>query len=503
MTWRLSALARTAGLVLLAIVLSAHVGTLDAFFVGMAGPYRVQVRVRPPGVIPGLADITVRVDGDGVQRVTTQAAQWNVGSRGAPSPDEAKPVEGATGLYGSQLWLMTRGSYAVRVHVSGTRGEGTAVIPVVSAPTVRLPMQRGTGIMLAAMGVVLVAGMITLVSSAARESVLPPGATPDVRRKRSGRVAAVVSAAVLVVALTGGRAWWGSVDTAYAEGLYRPMESTLAVQSDTSGRTARLTISNETWQLRGFTPLIPDHGKLVHLFLVRDSADALLHLHPVSADSTTFDATLGAAPAGTYRYFADIVHESGFTQTLSGTTVIPPGASGVAPRFSDADDAISVASSAYRAGEADTLSDGSTLLFAQRDSIAAGQDVLLRFELRDASGTPATPEPYLGMPGHAIVMRDDGSVFVHLHAMGSISAAAQAALLAIERGDTLPSTSPNGPRPRLGGHDDHTPRPETPVGGSTLEFPFAFPQPGPYRVWVQLKRDGKIETASYVVRVAG
>jgi hypothetical protein len=114
---------------------------------------------------------------------------------------------------------------------------------------------------------------------------------------------------------------------------------------------------------------------------------------------------------------------------------------------------------------------------------------------------PAIPEPYLGMPGHAMVMRDDGSVFVHLHAMGSVSAAAQAALLAIERGDTLPSTRPNVPRPRLAEHGNHGSALAMPDAGSTLEFPFAFPKPGAYRVWVQLKRAGKVETASFAVRV--
>jgi hypothetical protein len=389
----------------------------------------------------------------------------------------------------------------VRVTVSGSLGEGTAVIPVVSAPTARLPMQRSFGVMLALMGAVLVAGMITLMGAAARESVLPPGATPDARRMRFGRIAAVGSAAVLVFALSGGRAWWGSVDRAYADGLYRPIESTIAVREDSGGRVGRLTMSSDAWQMRGFTPLIPDHGKLMHLFLVRDSGDVLLHLHPLSIDSSTFESRLGAVPAGRYRYFADIVHESGFTQTLTGTANVPPGAATSRPTaFSDPDDAVALKARAHAPGGTDTLGDGSTLRFVAPDSLVAGRDALLRFELRDAQGSPAIPESYLGMPGHAIVMRDDGSVFVHLHAMGSISPAAQEALLAIERGDTLRSRVPNVPRPRLTSHEGHAATSAARLE-SVLEFPFAFPKPGAYRVWVQLKRAGAIETATYVVQI--
>jgi hypothetical protein len=40
----------------------AHVGSPDTFFTGHAGPYPVRVSVRLPGVIPGRAEVTVRVD---------------------------------------------------------------------------------------------------------------------------------------------------------------------------------------------------------------------------------------------------------------------------------------------------------------------------------------------------------------------------------------------------------------------------------------------------------
>ena len=66
-------------------------------FKGEAGPYPVRVVVRLPGVIPGLAEISVRV-GDaktaGVSSVTAQAIQWNLGAGRRSLPDAAKPVPG-------------------------------------------------------------------------------------------------------------------------------------------------------------------------------------------------------------------------------------------------------------------------------------------------------------------------------------------------------------------------------------------------------------------------
>ena len=38
---------------------AAHVGSPNVFFDGMAGPYAVRVIIRPPSVVPGLAEIVV------------------------------------------------------------------------------------------------------------------------------------------------------------------------------------------------------------------------------------------------------------------------------------------------------------------------------------------------------------------------------------------------------------------------------------------------------------
>src|SRR3977135_1448403 len=66
---------RAAALVLAAMSM-AHVGSPDTFFGGKAGPYDVRVSVRLPGVIPGHAQVSVRVQGataPGSHHVTVRA----------------------------------------------------------------------------------------------------------------------------------------------------------------------------------------------------------------------------------------------------------------------------------------------------------------------------------------------------------------------------------------------------------------------------------------------
>ena len=40
--------------------LAAHVGSPDVFFDGQAGPYQLLVTIRPPQVVPGVAEIEIR-----------------------------------------------------------------------------------------------------------------------------------------------------------------------------------------------------------------------------------------------------------------------------------------------------------------------------------------------------------------------------------------------------------------------------------------------------------
>jgi hypothetical protein len=82
-----------------------------------------------------------------------------------------------------------------------------------------------------------------------------------------------------------------------------------------------LRIEVDAAERRGrWTPLIPDHGKLMHLFLVRDrEPGAFAHLHPVPRSEAEFEVPLPPLPAGPYHVYADVTHEDGFSETLVAT----------------------------------------------------------------------------------------------------------------------------------------------------------------------------------------
>ena len=487
---------RLAALAPIALVAAAHVGSPDTFFEGPAGPYSVRVIVRSPGVVPGLAQISVRVLAAPrtVRRVLVLPVYWDPRTAAPPPPDVAARVPGDSTLYGAALWLMTGGSYSVQVTVEGDAGVGTAQVPVMAVATRRLALQWSLGAGLLAFGVFLGVGAVTLIGAAVRESGLEPGETPDARRTRRARVAMGVSIAALAGGLLGGRAWWNAVDAQYRAGLYQALHATATVRGAGGGHALRLAIDDTSWTnaRRQWTPLVPDHGHLMHLFLVRDSTlSVFAHLHPLPVDSTSFEAALPPLASGRYRVYADIVHESGFAETLVATVDLPAPAGSWRP--SDADDAWTAGNGTRETGNVVRLEDGSTMTWDRSAApIVADQDAPLRFVVTDPGGRPATLEPYMGMAGHAMLTRADGAVFVHLHPAGSVSLAALETFQQRQPGDTirgalaqrLTTMQMTGAQARA-------------VPSGEVAFPYAFPRPGLYRIWVQVKRDGRILTGVF------
>lgn len=446
-----------AGLLGLALPLFAHVGSPNVFFDGNAGPYAIRVVVKAPGVVPGLADITVRTPAEAT-RVAVKPVKWDIGEAGSPPADEATRIAGDANAWAASLWLMSRGSYSIYVDVDGAKGRGRAIVPVTAVATQRLPMPKGLSYLLVAMGALLVLGAISLAGAGAREAVLTPGAEIDAAHRRRGRLALGTGVVIVALLVARGNAWWNEVDDDYRRILYKPLHIKTSV--DPRGELA-LVIDDSEWRTHAerFSPLMPDHGKLMHLFLIREDKSAIAHLHPQALARDRFHASVPSLPAGSYRVFADVTHESGFAQTLLDRVDVAAAAAAK----SDPDDAT-------YAGEP------SAMTMLSPDSARMNENVDLRFR------APGPIELYMGMAGHAVIVSDDFSVFVHLHPMGSVSMASQ---MKFAERDKLPHVMTMGVIPSDG----------------TVSFPYAFPKRGRYHVWVQTKVKGEVVTGKFVVNV--
>jgi hypothetical protein len=495
-------------LVLFPAGLQAHVGSPNVFFEGQAGPFPVHVVITPPEVIPGLAEISVRVDSTNVERVTALPIKWNAGKQGAPPPDIARPVRGETNLFNAQLWFMESGSQSVELEITGSSGTGRVMVPVDAVARRVLTMPKYLGTTLAVLGVALIALLVSVVGAAVRESSLTVGSQPTTRRRWGARGAMVFATIILLFLLWGGKNWWEAEAANYRNNrLYQPMAAVATVRAQNERRVLRLEINDPRFARSA--PLVPDHGKIMHLFLIREpKLDTFAHLHPVKLDRKTFECALPALPPGGYRLYADITYETGFSDTLT-TGVEIPGPLANSPETKsaetvDADDSWRDTSAlGLKPGETVCpLSTQYTMTWSPPRGLRVNQPVQLRFNVSDANGHPVELEAYLGMAGHLALRRDDGSVFTHLHPGGNASMASMR--LAVLRSE--------GKLPLRAAFGEEDPVCELPVptasdqkwlsgtpsdDGSMVSFPYAFPKPGHYRVWVQVRVKGEILTGVF------
>ena len=120
--------------------------------------------------------------------------------------------------------------------------------------------------------------------------------------------------------------------------------------------------------------------------------------------------------------------------------------------------------------------------------LKSGVPLSLRFRVIDHSGNPAGDlEPYMGMAAHAAVVRSDGTVFAHIHPTGSVPMASFELAQA-----SLPRGLGEGPQTTM----DMSQMGAQPIGAD-ISIPYGFPSAGRYRLFVQVKRAGRIETAFF------
>src|SRR5271156_1630178 len=539
------ALASLAVLLLIAPVW-AHVGNPDVYFQGAAGPYHLIITIRTPEMIPGTADVEILSATPGISKITVVPLYIvGPGAKYPPVGDLlAQSIEDPQ-YFSGKIWLMESGSWQVRVQVEGAQGAGELAVPVPAAARRTLPMEKSLGILLFALMSLLVVAIISIVGAARREATLPPGELPTAERSRRGRWMMLGTAVVVFGILYFGNSWWNSEASDKArQMIYKPPP--LEVSLEPNGKLL-LKMGESAWHRDRpetvMTNLMPDHGHLMHLFLLREPGmDRFYHLHPQIVPlepglhpdkGISFETDLPAIPAGRYQVFADVVRVSGFPDTMlaeidlldipgvaltgdnsaavtsplsadsprTNSNAEPSAADGTTGPSGTAAATVSVVSDDTAA----ILPDGYRMIWERGNTpFTANHFVWLRFRLETPDGKPVSDsEPYMGMAGHAEIVNSDRSVFAHIHPDGSV---AMAALELTQKNSARGNAVPNAPAGASAGGDkggtgmagmDMSMDPRS----AEVSFPYGFPKAGEYRLFVQMKRGGTIETGVFDTQV--
>ncbi len=476
-------------------IAQAHIGSPDIYLDGKAGPYQLFVTVRPPSVIPGIADLEVRSSTPGIASVhAVPMPMAGPGATFAPVPDRLTVSKDDPQLFTGALWMMQPGSWQVRLRVEGSRGAGMISIPVPSAALVTKRMRLGLAALLSVLGLFLVGGMIAIAGASVREARLDPGVTPSPQRLQTGRFAMLVALAVMLGVLWFGNRWWNSEAQSYGQNIYKPIRMSATI---VESQFLSLKLDDPGWLegpgwksifTRSVDDFVPDHGHLMHLYLIHQPGlDVIYHLHPDLAAPGAFRLALPSMPQGAYNLYADIVHANGFPETLVSSIKLASDIHGHPLAGDDAKGSAPPWNQTANSSEF-SLPDGYRIEWLPvAGGLHAKQPVLFRFRLKKPDGSaPEDMSLYMGMLGHAAFIKTDGTVFAHVHPNGSVSMAAL--MLAGQQ---------NAADGGMQGMDMGPGGESSPALSNVVTIPYGFPSSGRYRIVIQMKHGTTVETGIF------
>ena len=184
------------------------------------------------------------------------------------------------------------------------------------------------------------------------------------------------------------------------------------------------------------------HEKLFHLFIVSQDLQYFVHDHPEKGPDGVFRFNTVLPRAGMYRVLSDFFPQGGTPQLIVKTIVVPGAA--ITPGVE-----LRPEMSPKNSGNMQVS------MIAKPEQPIAGMKALLFFHLAPADGL----EPYLGAWAHMLACSDDLIDITHDH----------------------PFIADRGP---------------------VMQFNMIFPRPQVYRLWVQLQRQGVVNTPVFDIPVS-
>jgi hypothetical protein len=181
-----------------------------------------------------------------------------------------------------------------------------------------------------------------------------------------------------------------------------------------------------------------EHTKRMHLIVARRDLTGFQHLHPTMAPDGTWSTPLRIDEAGSYRVFADFSRDDKPITLADDLRVDGPADLRPLP-----------------APAATAVSDGGYDVRLDSAATGAGEENEMRFTITK-DGRPVQTEPYLGAGGHLVALREGDLAFLHVHPAG----------------------------------DEHS-----------TTFEATFPTTSSYRLFLQFKVDGVVQTVAFTKEV--
>ncbi|MDQ0416700.1 hypothetical protein J2Z48_000867 [Croceifilum oryzae] len=190
-----------------------------------------------------------------------------------------------------------------------------------------------------------------------------------------------------------------------------------------------------------------NHEKLLHLIMVSDDLSYFNHVHPEYKGNGEFTIHTQVPKAGKYKLIADYIPKDG-AQTIQTYMFTVQG---------------DVKKEAIQPDQKLVkVVDGQEISLQISPEPQVNQQTMLIFQMKDSISKQGITDlqPYLGAVGHVVILSENMEEYLHVHPVDEKST------------------------------------------GPEAKFHTAFPKSGTYKIWGQFKRNDKVFTVPFVVKVS-
>ena len=269
--------------------------------------------------------------------------------------------------------------------------------------------------------------------------------------------------------------------------LFKPLENEVNLVKNNKQNILQVKITDDAWKDGRIVDFIPDHGKIMHLYLINENHQQLCHLHPKrnSKDNSLFEVVIPPVEYGKYYIYIDVTLESGSNQTLRNSIEYYP------------DNILNQKEQYFLELDPDDsfIKENSSYYFKwlnNSKNYYVNHEINLNFQMLDRLNNPVMLEPYIQMGGHGAIIDSSGNTFIHIHPIGTISMASQ------ELYDQEYDLQKSGicyfglPDTTIKDYSQAT------FKNSFLSFPpIIIDDPGKYFLWIQGKSNNEIITEKF------
>ena len=215
----------------------------------------------------------------------------------------------------------------------------------------------------------------------------------------------------------------------------------------TAGKKENLEIFVEDKNGKSVNDFDVEHTKLMHLIVVSKDLSYFDHIHPEYIGKGKFEIATALPSGGDYEFIADFVPKDAAKATLMNWMYVEGKEAAPVPLVADK--------------ELVKVIDGVEISLKFDKALKADQDINMTYTVKDAkTKTPLTNiEPYLGAPGHVVILDQAAAQYVHVHPT-----------------------------------DEETKGPD-------LLFATKFPTVGKFKIWLQFLNNEKLVTVPFIVDV--